>query len=128
MRLRISMYKGLLNFSDTVIPSNACLVTLSRKCGKSNCRCNRGYLHKATALKYRVEGVQKMKYVRQSDVSSVRRQLYEVKGIEILDRCGDAYTFTIAEMYPELAGTDIMVKAYEVFGQQKLRPASLTAN
>lgn len=127
-KLRISMYKGLLNFSGTFIPSNACLVTFARKCGKSNCRCNRGHLHPANALKYRIDGVQKMKYVRQADVTMVRRQLYEIKGIEIIDRGGDAYSFTLAEMYPELTGTDIMIKAYEVFGQQKLHPTSLIAN
>lgn len=122
------MYQGSFLIHNQQIPSNACLVTLARKCGKSNCRCNRGYLHKANALKYRADGVQRMKYVRQADVTMVRRQLYEIKGIEIIDRGGDEYTFTLAEMYPELVGTDIMVKAYEVFGQRKLHPASLTAN
>jgi len=122
------MYKGSLNLPDDLIPTNACLVTIAHKCGKSNCRCTRGHLHQSTSLKYRVDGVQKMKYVRKADVERVKRQLYEVKGIEIIDRCRDQYIFPLAKLYPELSGTDIMVKAYEVFGQKKLHPASLTAN
>lgn len=69
-----------------------------------------------------------MKYVRKADVERVSRLLYEIKGLEIIDRGGDSYTFALAKLYPELSGTDIHIKAYEVFGQQKLHPASLTAN
>ena len=32
------------------------LYTLRRKCGKSNCRCNRGELHESTVLSYRGQG------------------------------------------------------------------------
>ncbi len=32
------------------------LYTLRRKCGKSNCRCNRGELHVSTVLSYRGQG------------------------------------------------------------------------
>lgn len=122
------MLIGLIEIGSYVAPLNACLVTIAHKCGKPSCRCNRGNLHKATALKYRINGKQKMKYVRKADVERVKRQLYEVKGIEIIDRYRDPYIFTLAKLHPELSGTDIMVKAYEVFGRKKLNPASLTAN
>src|SRR5258707_957620 len=32
------------------------LYTLRRKCGKSNCHCNRGELHESTVLSYRGQG------------------------------------------------------------------------
>lgn len=32
------------------------LYTLRRKCGKPNCRCNRGELHESTVLSYRGQG------------------------------------------------------------------------
>ena len=32
------------------------LYTLRRKCGKPNCRCNRGELHQSTVLSYRGQG------------------------------------------------------------------------
>ncbi len=32
------------------------LYTLRRKCGRSNCRCNRGELHESTVLSYRGQG------------------------------------------------------------------------
>lgn len=122
------MYKGYLKLSNELISTNACIVTNNHRCGKSRCKCVQGYLHQSTALKYRENGKQKMKYVRKADVERVSRLLYSIKGLEIIDRGGDSYTFTIATLYPELSGTDIHIKAYEVFGQQKLRPASLTAN
>jgi len=80
------MYKGFIEVNFDLIPLNACLVTDEHKCGKPNCRCTRGYLHKSTALKYRVNGIQKKKYVRKEDVSQVRRQLYSVKGGQIFER------------------------------------------
>lgn len=122
------MYKGLIEISSKLIPTNACLVTNKHRCGKRTCRCaTQGKLHQSTALKYRVNGKQKIKYVRQKDVDSVRRELYQRKGLEIIDRA-DKYTLTIAKMFPNLAGADIQIKTYEVFGQKnyfrQLHPAN----
>lgn len=110
------MYKGHFQLLDTLIPLNACLVTDEHKCGKPNCRCTRGHLHKSTALKYRVDGIQKKKYVKRSDLDKIRKNLYQAKGIAILER-SDKYIFSIAHQYPKLSGTDIHIKAYEVFGK-----------
>lgn len=112
------MYKSFLEIRGSAIPTNACLVTNKHRCGKRTCRCaTQGKLHQSTALKYRVDGKQKIKYVRQEDVDSVRRELYQRKGLEIIDRA-DKYTLTIAKMFPELSGADIHIKTYEVFGQK----------
>ena len=83
------MYKGFIPVDSQQISTNACLVLKKYRCGKSNCKCVRGYLHQSAALKYRMSGVQKMKCIRQADVERVRIQLYEVKGIEIIDRGGN---------------------------------------
>ena len=122
-----TMYKDTLTYLDSSFPTNACLVTYRHKCGKANCRCKRGFLHRATALKYKIDSVQKMKYIRQADVESIRKLLYQKKGIEILERA-DKYIFSIATMFPELSGQDIHIKAYEVFGQQKQLPVFPPAN
>src|SRR3974377_169672 len=37
-------------------PLPGSLYTLRRKCGKPNCRCNRGELHESTVLSYRGQG------------------------------------------------------------------------
>lgn len=121
------MYRQQIELLSEIFPTNACLVTYRHRCGKSSCKCNRGYLHTATALKYRIDSVQKMKYVRQADVERVRRLLYQAKGIEILERA-DKYIFSIATLFPKLSGQDIHIKAYEVFGQQKQLPAFSSAN
>lgn len=121
------MYKNSFLYLGNIFPTNACLVTYQHRCGKANCKCNRGLLHIANALKYRVDSVQKIKYVRQSDVERVRRLLYQAKGIEILERA-DTYIFSIAKLFPELSGQDIRIKAYEVFGQQKRLPVFSPAN
>lgn len=114
----MKMYKSSLKIRDSVIPTNACLVTNKHHCGKSTCKCiTQGALHQSTALKYRVNGKQKIKYVRQKDVDSVRRELYQRKGLEIIDRA-DKYTLTIAKMFPNFSGADIHIKTYEVFGQR----------
>lgn len=47
-----------------------------------------------------------MKYVRQKDVDSVRRELYQRKGLEIIDRA-DKYTLTIAKTFPHLSGAEV---------------------
>lgn len=121
------MYNNLIEYRNIAIPTNACLLTTRYRCGKKSCKCNRGNLHTAAALKYRIDSVQKMKYVRQSDVERVRRLLYQAKGIEILERA-DKYIFSIATLFPKLSGQEIHIKAYEVFGQQKLLPAFSSAN
>ena len=121
------MYRQAIALGTISLPCNACLTTFDHKCGKPNCKCTQGHLHQSTALKYRVNGVQKKKYVKKSDVERVRRKLYQAKGIEILER-DDKYIFSIAYKYPELSGADIHIKAYEVFGQQKSNPESLFAN
>ncbi len=121
------MYNNLIEYRNVAIPTNACLLTTRYRCGKKSCKCNRGYLHTANAIKYRIDSVQKMKYVRQSDVERVRKLLYQAKGIEILERA-DKYIFSIAAMFPELSGQDIHIKAYEVFGQQKQLPVFSPAN
>jgi hypothetical protein len=126
-RLKASVYKYNIKILDSLVPLNACLVTFDHKCGKPNCKCTQGHLHQSTALKYRVNGVQKKKYVKKSDVDRVRRKLYQAKGIEILER-DDKYIFSIAYKYPDLFGADIHIKAYEVFGQQKRSPESFFAN
>ncbi len=121
------MYKGFLKIKNDLFPLNACLVSSAHRCGKPNCKCVRGHHHQSTALKYRINGKQKMKYVRKSDIQIVRAQLYQAKGIEILERA-DKYIFSIASKYPELSGADIHIKAYEVFGQRKLMPVLSPAN
>jgi len=121
------MYKGHLSLLNTLIPLNACLVTDEHKCGKPNCRCTRGHLHKSTALKYRVNGIQKKKYVRKEDISQIRRQLYSAKGGQIFER-GDEYVISMFRKYDCPTQSDYAIKAYEVFRQQKLTPDSLLAN
>lgn len=113
-KLKANVYRCHTEILDSLIPLNARLVTFDHKCGKPNCKCIHGYLHRFTALKYRVNGIQKKKYVRKSDVDRVRRKLYQAKGIEILER-SDKYIFSIAYQYPELSGADIHIKAYKVF-------------
>lgn len=110
------MYKSSIQINNFITPINACLITNKHRCGKPNCKCTQGHLHQSTALKYRVNGVQKKKYVKKNDVERVRRKLYQAKGIEILERA-DKYIFSIAYQYPELSGIDIHIKAYEVFGK-----------
>lgn len=121
------MYRQQIELLSEIFPTNACLVTYQHRCGKANCKCNRGLLHTATALKYRIDSVQKMKYVKQSDVERVRKLLYQAKGIEILERA-DTYIFSIAKLFPELSGQEIHIKTYEVFGQQKQLPVFSSAN
>lgn len=121
------MYKGHLSILDTLIPLNACLVTDEHKCGKPNCKCNLGHLHKSTALKYRMNGIQKKKYVKKAKVDQVRHQLYWAKGDQIFER-GDRYVFSMFAKYDCSSQADYAIKAYEVFRQQKLTPESLLAN
>lgn len=121
------MYQGHLSLLDTLIPLNACLVTNKYKCGKPYCKCNQGHLHQSTALKYRVNGVQKKKYVKKTDVAKVRQQLYWAKGSQFFDR-DERYTLAIFYTYPDLLDNEYCIKAYELFGQQKLTPESLLAN
>ncbi len=113
------MYTSNIEILGQLIPTNACLVVNSHRCGKPNCKCNHGYFHHATSLKYRMNGKQKMRYVKKSDVERVKKQLYQAKGIEILERA-DKYIFSIASMYPELSGAEIHIRSYEVFGRRRL--------
>ena len=92
------MYHGHLKLLNTLIPLNACLVTNKHKCGKPYCRCTRGRLHKSTALKYRVNGIQKKKYVRKADVDKIKHQLYSAKGGQIFER-GDEYVISMFRKY-----------------------------
>ena len=80
------MYKGFIEINSHLIPLNACLVTDEHRCGKPNCRCTLGHLHKSTALKYRVNGIQKKKYVRKADVDEIKHQLYSAKGGQIFEK------------------------------------------
>lgn len=122
------MYRSNFILNSLEYPTNACLVTNKHRCGKSTCRCvTQGELHQSTALKFRVNGKQKMKYVRQQDVDRVRRELYQRKGLEIIDRA-DKYTLTIAKMFPNLSGEDIHIKTFEVFGQRNYLRQSQPAN
>ena len=121
------MYKGFIEIDSNLIPLNACLVTNKYKCGKPNCRCNRGHLHKSTALKFRVNGIQKKKYVRQADVDKVRHQLHFAKGGLIFEK-GDKYTISMFYHYKCNSQAEYAIKAYEVFRQQKIIPESLLAN
>lgn len=121
------MYKGHLELLDTLIPLNACLVTYFHRCGKPNCRCSRGHLHKSTALKYRVNGIQKKKYVRKADVDKVRNKLYFAKGGQIFEK-GDKYTLAMFYHYECNSKDEYAIKAYEVFRQQKLTPDSFLVN
>ena len=121
------MYKGLIDINGFLIPLNACLVINNYKCGKPNCKCTRGHLHKSTALKYRVNGIQKKKYVRKADIDKVRHQLYLAKGGQIFEQ-GDEYVISMFRKYDCPTQADYAIKAYEVFGQQKLTPDSLLAN
>ncbi|MPN36187.1 hypothetical protein SDC9_183695 [bioreactor metagenome] len=121
------MYKGFIEINSRLIPLNACLVTDKHKCGKPNCRCTRGHLHKSTALKYRVNGVQKKKYVRKTDVDKVRHHLYWSKGGQIFEQ-GDNYIISMFAKYDFSSQAEYAIKAYEIFRQQKLTPDSLLAN
>ena len=121
------MYKGFIEIDSNLIPLNAYLVTDFHKCGKANCRCNRGHLHKSTALKYRVNGTQKKKYVRKADVDKVRHQLYWAKGGQILER-GDKYILSMFYRYECSSKDEYAIKAYEVFRQQKITTDSFLAN
>lgn len=121
------MYTGYLSLLDTQIPLNACLVTIKNKCGKSNCKCSKGHFHQSTALKYRVNGIQKKKYVKKDDVSKVKHQLYSAKGGQILER-DDKYIFAMFAKYDLATPSDYAVHAFTVFGQQKRTPESLLAN
>lgn len=121
------MYKGFIEIDSNLIPLNACLVINKYKCGKANCRCTRGHLHKSSALKYRVNGIQKKKYIRKADVDKVRHQLYWAKGDQIFEK-GDEYVLSMFAKYDCSSQAEYAIKAYEVFGQQKLTPDSLLAN
>jgi hypothetical protein len=111
------MFRSYIEIEGSLVPANSCIVVNNHHCGKPNCKCRNGKLHQSTILKYRVDGKQKVKYLQKSKVESVRKQLYQAKGIEILERA-DKYIFSIAGMFPELSGADIQVMAYEVFGQK----------
>lgn len=66
---------------DVPLPSKKSLVvrgtiiTLTRKCGTSTCKCARGELHATPALSYSVDGVTKMLTFRQGDLPVVRAAL-----------------------------------------------------
>jgi len=51
------------------------LITLTRKCGTSGCRCTRGELHTTPALSYSVGGVTKMLTLRVEDLPRVQAAL-----------------------------------------------------
>jgi hypothetical protein len=50
------------------------LYTLRRKCGKPNCRCNRGELHESTVLSYRGQG-------RPRNISPLPEQLESLRAM-----------------------------------------------
>ena len=50
------------------------LSTLRRKCGKPNCRCNRGELHESTVLSYRGQG-------RPRNISPLPEQLESLRAM-----------------------------------------------
>jgi hypothetical protein len=60
------------------------LYTLRRKCGKPNCRCNRGELHQSTVLSYRGQG-------RPRNISPPRDQLESLRSMTLdYRRCRQA--------------------------------------
>jgi hypothetical protein len=60
------------------------LYTLRRKCGKSNCRCNRGELHVSTVLSYRGQG-------RSRNISPPPEQLESLRSMTLdYRRCRQA--------------------------------------
>ena len=94
------MYKDYISLLDTVLPISACLIKMSRKCGKSNCTCvKKGELH--PYFKYRVKiddkVTQKVMYVKSDKVDKIKRELYSEKGEELLHR-DDYYIHTIGRM------------------------------
>jgi len=54
-----------------VLPGS--LITLRRRCGKSNCRCASGAPHETPALSYSVGGHTKMLTLRTDEVAAVSR-------------------------------------------------------
>jgi len=78
---------------DARLPSKADLVvrgtiiTLTRKCGTSTCRCARGDLHSTPALSYSVGGVTKMLTFKPTDLPVVGAALARYRKAESdLDR------------------------------------------
>lgn len=51
------------------------LITLKRKCGKSNCGCADGEPHETPALSYSLDGRTKMVTLRKEDIPKVKKAL-----------------------------------------------------
>ena len=64
----------------------ASLCAVNRKCGKPNCRCSRGELHRAHVLTFKVKGKTRAVYVPKEMVEEVRRWVEEHKRIKRLIR------------------------------------------
>jgi hypothetical protein len=53
--------------------------TLRRKCGKPNCRCNRGELHESTVLSYRGQGRPRNISPRPEQIDSLRTMTHDYR-------------------------------------------------
>ncbi len=58
------------------------------RCGKANCRCARGLTHVAYYHVWRTDGVRYQRYVRRSEVASVRRACDEHRALQVELRKG----------------------------------------
>lgn len=53
------------------------LVQHGTRCGRQNCRCARGQLHRTAYLRWREAGCQRRRYVRRGDLDAVRAAVAE---------------------------------------------------
>ena len=58
------------------------------RCGKSNCKCARGFPHSAFYHVWHADGRRYQKYIRKSEVETVRQQCQQYRQLQINLRAG----------------------------------------